>query len=129
MEDMMKRVIATGLPEDDSPIEWAVMAGNTVFTAQIPIHPDGRIETGSAEDQARLTFANLAKTVESAGGTMDDVTQVIVYLTSKEAFAPMNEAFCVAFRAPYPNRATVIVAGLMVEGACIEITAQAHIGG
>jgi 2-iminobutanoate/2-iminopropanoate deaminase len=123
----MKRAIITGMHEDDSPIEWAVQAGNTMFTAQIPIHADGRIETGSANDQAKLTFSNLAKTVEAAGGTMDDVTQVIVYLTTKEAFAPMNDAFTAAFRAPYPNRATVIVAGLMVEGACIEITAQAHI--
>lgn len=125
----MKRAIVTGLYKDDSPIEWAVQAGKAMFTAQIPIYSDGRIETGSAKDQARLTFANLAKTMEAAGGTMDDVTQVIVYLTAKEAFVAMNEAFTAAFRAPYPNRATVIVAGLMVEGACIEITAQAHIEG
>lgn len=125
----MRRPIQTGLHKDKSPIEWAVEADGTLFTAQIPIHADGRIETGSARDQAKLTFANLRQTMEAAGGTMDDVTQVIVYLTTKDAFGAMNEAFAAAFKAPYPNRATLIVAGLMVEGACIEITAQARING
>jgi enamine deaminase RidA (YjgF/YER057c/UK114 family) len=31
------------------------------------------------------------------------------------------------FQAPFPNRATVIVAGLMVPGAVIEIVAYAHL--
>ena len=31
------------------------------------------------------------------------------------------------FEEPYPNRATVIVAGLMVPGAMIEIVAYAHL--
>lgn len=42
-------------------------------------------------------------------------------------FDAMKEAFAASFRPPCPNRATIIVAGLMVEGAVIEITAQARI--
>ena len=123
----MRIVVKTGLPEDESPIEWAIRVENSVFTAQIPIKADGSIETGSPYQQAVLTFQNLKRTVESAGSTMDDVTQVIVYLTTKDAFADMNRAFASAFTKPFPNRATVIVAGLMVPGACIEITATCHI--
>ena len=78
-------------------------------------------------EQAHLTFHNLKKTVEAAGSTMANVTQVIVYLTTKDAFADMNKAFAAAFETPYPNRATLIVAGLMVPGACIEITATCHL--
>ena len=124
----MRTVIKTGLPEDNSPIEWAIRAENSVYTAQIPIRPDGSIETGSPYEQARLTFQNLKKTVEAAGGTMGNVTQVVVYLTTKDAFTEMNKAFSAAFEAPYPNRATLIVAGLMVPGACIEIVATCHVG-
>ena len=123
----MRTVVKTGLPEDGSPIEWAIRAENSVFTAQIPIKADGSIETGSPYQQAVLTFQNLKRTVEAAGSTMGDVTQVIVYLTTKDAFADMNKAFASAFNKPFPNRATVIVAGLMVPGACIEITATCHI--
>jgi enamine deaminase RidA (YjgF/YER057c/UK114 family) len=70
---------------------------------------------------------NLKRTVEAAGGTMEDVTQVLVYLPNKEDFSGMNEVYRTYFNKPYPNRATV-VAGLMVPGARIEIVAHAVIG-
>jgi enamine deaminase RidA (YjgF/YER057c/UK114 family) len=124
----MRQVVKTHLPGEDTPIEWAVSADGVLYTAQIPIHPDGKIETGSIEKQANLTFGNLKKTVEAAGGTLNDVTQVLVYLTGKEHFAGMNEVYRRYFSKPYPNRATVIVAGLMVPDAVIEIVAYAHLG-
>ena len=69
----------------------------------------------------------IGRPVEAAGGTMDDVTQVLVHLTTKDAFAGMNAVYEKFFKKPYPNRATVI-SGLMVPGALIEIVAYAHIG-
>ena len=113
----MKKVIKTHLPGEEAPIEWAVSADGILYTAQIPIRADGSIETGDIAAQADLTFTKL-----------DDVTQVLVYLTGKEHFAGMNEVYRKHFSKPYPNRATVIVAGLMVPGAVIEIVAYAHLG-
>jgi enamine deaminase RidA (YjgF/YER057c/UK114 family) len=123
----MREVVKTHLPGEDAPIEWAVTADGILYTAQIPIYADGKIETGDIEKQADLTFDNLKKTVAAAGGTLADVTQVLVYLTGKEHFAKMNEVYRRYFSKPYPNRATVIVAGLMVPGAVIEIVAYAHL--
>jgi enamine deaminase RidA (YjgF/YER057c/UK114 family) len=123
----MREVVKTHLPGEDAPIEWAVTADGVLYTAQIPIRTDGSIETGDIEKQADLTFDNLKKTLEAAGGTLADVTQVLVYLTGKEHFAKMNEVYRRYFSKPYPNRATVIVAGLMVPGAVIEIVAYAHL--
>jgi 2-iminobutanoate/2-iminopropanoate deaminase len=122
----MRNAIKTHLPSEKAPIEWAVSADGILYTAQIPIREDGSIETGDITKQANLTLDNLKRTVEAAGGTMDDVTQVLVYLTSPENFAGMNSVYEKFFRKPYPNRATV-VAGLMVKGALIEIVAYAHI--
>ena len=124
----MKKVIKTHLPGEEAPIEWAVSADGILYTAQIPIRADGSIETGDIAKQADLTFTNLRRTLEAAGGKLDDVTQVLVYLTGKEHFAGMNEVYRKHFSKPYPNRATVIVAGLMVPGAVIEIVAYAHLG-
>ena len=124
----MREAVKTHLPSEEAPIEWAVTADGVLYTAQIPIRVDGSIETGDIEKQADLTFDNLKKTIESAGGRMTDVTQVLVYLTGKEHFAKMNEVYRRYFSKPFPNRATVIVAGLMVPGAVIEIVAYAHIG-
>jgi enamine deaminase RidA (YjgF/YER057c/UK114 family) len=123
----MKEAVKTHLPGDEAPIEWAVTADGVLYTAQIPIRADGSIETGDIEKQADLTFENLKKTVETAGGTLADVTQVLVYLTGKEHFAKMNEVYRRYFSKPFPNRATVIVAGLMVPSAVIEIVAYAHL--
>jgi enamine deaminase RidA (YjgF/YER057c/UK114 family) len=123
----MKEAVKTHLPGDEAPIEWAVTADGVLYTAQIPIRADGSIETGDIEKQADLTFENLKKTVETAGGTLADVTQVLVYLTGKEHFAKMNEVYRRYFSKPFPNRATVIVAGLMVPDAVIEIVAYAHL--
>jgi 2-iminobutanoate/2-iminopropanoate deaminase len=123
----MRQPVKTDLPLDDAPIEWAVTADGVLYTAQIPIRPDGSIETGGIERQADVTFGNLERTLAAAGGSLADVTQVLVYLTDPAAFAGMNEVYRRYFAKPYPNRATVIVAGLMVPGAVIEIVAYAHL--
>ena len=86
------------------------------------------METGDARAQVERTLANLKMTVEAAGGTMDDVTQVLVYLTGHQHVAAMNEAWPRFFDQPYPQRATAIVAGLVRPGIVIEIVATAHVG-
>ncbi len=123
----MRQAVKTHLPSEKVPIEWATTADGILYTAQIPIREDGSIETGDITKQATQTLDNLKRTVEAAGGGMDDVTQVLVYLTSRDAFPGMNAVYGKYFNKPFPNRATV-VAGLMVPGALIEIVAYAHIG-
>jgi len=116
-----KQVIKTGLPEAGAPIEWAVQADGAVYTALIPIRADGSVDTGGIEGQARLTFENLKKTMQAAGGSLADVTQVLIYLTDAADFDTMNRVYREFFSPPFPNRATVIVAALLVPGMRIEI--------
>jgi 2-iminobutanoate/2-iminopropanoate deaminase len=125
---MPRKAVKTHLPAVSAPLEWATIADGTLYTAQIPNREDGSIETGDIRQQAQLTLDNLRRTVEAAGGSMADVTQVLVYLPYAADFAGMNEIYAKAFQPPYPNRAT-IVAELMVPGARIEVVAYAHIGG
>lgn len=124
----MKQVIETGLPNSTGPYEWAVMANGTLYTALIAIKADGSLETGDIKAQTRLTLENLKRVVEAAGGTLDDVTQVVVYITGADLFAGMNEVYAGFFSKPFPNRATVVAAALPIPGTIIEISAQAHIG-
>jgi len=104
------------------------MAGGVLYTAQVPIKPDGSIEMGDAVSQVDQTLRNLKQTVEAAGGSMDDVTQCVVYLTDAKHGPALNEVWPRYFKAPYPNRATVIVTALVVPGIVVEIVAHAHIG-
>lgn len=123
----MREIVKVDLPDVTSPVEWATMKNGVLYTAQIPIHADGTLETGCIRDQAELTMNNLKKTVKSAGGSMCDVTQVLIYITNPEEFSVVNEVYRSYFEKPYPNRATVVAAGLVAPGTTIEVVAYAHI--
>ena len=106
-------------------MEWATRAGDLLFTAHIPIRPDGTIETGDIRTQTTLTLANLAQALAAAGLSRRDVTQVVVYLTDINDRDGYNAVYRDFFAPPYPNRATVIAAGLAVPGMRIEMVVHA----
>ena len=123
----MRKPVKTHLPAVNAPLEWATTADGILYTAQIPIREDGSLETGDIRAQTELTLSNLRRVVEAAGGGMDDVTQVVVYLPDPADFAGMNEIYVKAFKQPYPNRAT-LASNLILPGLKIEILAYAHVG-
>ena len=125
----MKQVIDVGLPPPKQPFSWAVKAGALMFTAHGPVREDGSIDTGPIEQQARLTFANLRRAVQAAGGSMADVTQVLIYMTDVNDMAAIDAVYGEFFEAPYPNRSSAAVAGLVVPGMKVEIVAYAVLGG
>lgn len=123
----MKEIIDVGLPALNQPFSWAVKSAGMLFTAHGPVRGDGSIDTGAIEDQARLTFANLRRAVEAAGGSMEDVTQVLIYMTEVQDMQAIDAVYREFFAAPYPNRSSAAVAGLVVPGMKIEIVAYAMI--
>lgn len=120
----MKQVIDVGLPPLKQPFSWMVRSGGFLFTAQGPVRPDGSIDTGPIEQQARLTLANLKRAVEAGGSTMDDVAQVLIYMTDVNDMPVIDQVYREFFRAPYPNRSSMGVA-LVVPGMKLEIVAYA----
>lgn len=123
----MRKAVQTGLAPSTAPVSGAVIADGVLYTAQIPKLADGSIEGGDIKAQTRQMLRNLETTVRAAGGTMDDVQQVIIYLVDQADFAGMNEVYREFFAEPWPNRATLIVAGLAVPGMRVEAVAYAHI--
>lgn len=123
----MKQVIDCGLPPLKQPFSWAVKSAGMLFTAHGPVRADGSIDTGAIEDQARLTFANLRRAVEAAGGGMADVTQVLIYMTDVQDMAAIDAVYREFFEPPYPNRSSAAVAALVVPGMKLEIVAYAMI--
>jgi len=124
----MRTAVQTPLPPIDAPLEWATMSNGVFYTAVIGTLPDGTMDTGDIRSQTKHTLDNLKLCVEAAGGTMDDVTQVLVYLTKRTDAKGMNEVYATYFKAPYPNRATVVISELLVPGCIVEMVAYAHIG-
>lgn len=123
----MKEVIDVGLPPLKQPFSWAVKSAGMLFTAHGPVRADGSIDTGPIEAQARLTFANLRQAVNAAGGSMHDVTQVLIYMTDVHDMPAIDAVYREFFEPPWPNRSSAAVAGLVVPGMKIEIVAYAMI--
>ena len=123
----MKQVVDTGLPPLAQPFSWAVKARGLLFTAHGPVRADGSIDTGAIEDQARLTFGNLQRAVAAAGGSLEDVTQVLIHMTDVKDMPQIDRVYREFFAPPYPNRSSMGVSGLVVPGMKIEIVAYAAI--
>ena len=123
----MKEVIDVGLPEPEQPFSWAIKSAGMLFTAHGPVRPDGSIEVGPIEDQVRLTFANLKAALSAAGGTLDDVTQVLIYMTDIADMPAIDRIYREFFRPPFPNRSSAAVAALVVSGMKLEIVAYAMV--
>ena len=123
----MKQVIDCGLPPLKQPFSWAVKGGGLLFTAHGPVRQDGSIDTGTIEAQTRLTFENLRRAVQAAGGGMQDVTQVLIYMTDVADMPAIDAVYREFFEAPYPNRSSAAVAALVVPGMKIEIVAYAAV--
>ncbi len=119
---------ATKLAPIDAPLEWAVTSNGVFYAALIAVRPDGSFDDGDIRAQTTLTLENMKHCLEAAGGTMDDVAQVTVYLTARKDAKIMNEVYATYFNKPYPNRATVVISELLVPGCIIEMVVYAHIG-
>ncbi|MBN8263679.1 MAG: RidA family protein [Xanthomonadales bacterium] len=111
-------------PAAIGPYSQATRAGNLVFfSGQIPLDPaTGDLVAGDIAAQARRAFDNLKAVCEAAGGTMDDVVRVGLYLTDLTEFAEVNAVMGEYFAQPYPARSTIEVSALP-KGARFEVDA------
>lgn len=112
---MSRSIIATDqAPAAIGPYSQAVRAGNTVyFSGQIPLDPaTGTMVLGSIAVQARRVFDNLKAVAEAAGGSLDKIVRVGIYVTNLGHFATVNEVMAEYFRQPYPARSTIEVSAL-----------------
>jgi Putative translation initiation inhibitor, yjgF family len=102
---MSRAFDAAAAPPKAGPYSHGVQTGNLVFLAgQGPFDPAGGPMPGSFEEQARLTFSNLATVAEAAGGSLADAVRVGVYLRTMDDFAAMNAIYAEFFTNPYPAR-------------------------
>lgn len=122
---MPRHAIATDrAPAAIGPYSQAVRRGQTVYlSGQIPLDPaTGELVAGDIAAQTRQVFANLRAVCEAAGGSLDDVVRVGIYVMDLADFAAVNAVMAEHFAAPYPARSTIQVAGLP-RGARVEIDA------
>lgn len=104
-----------------------VDAGRLLFLAgQDASDPSGRIVApGDLLAQFERVLANLRAVVEAAGGTLQDVAQLTIFVRDRRAYVaqqrPLGEIFRRYFGSHYPAMALLEVGGFFQEDALVEI--------
>jgi reactive intermediate/imine deaminase len=77
---------------------------------------------GGIEAQIHQVFKNLSAVCTAAGGSLNDIVKLTVFLTDMGDFPHVNSIMEQYFTAPYPARAAVGVAALP-KGSEVEMDA------
>ncbi len=111
-------------PAAIGPYSQAVRHGDTVYlSGQIPLDPETmELVEGDIETQIRRVLNNLEAVCQAAGGDLDHIVRLTVYLTDLAHFGSVNALMEEFFTQPYPARAAIGVASLP-KGANVEMDA------
>ena len=127
---MSREIIHTvNAPEAIGTYSQAIKVGDVVYlSGQIPLVPETMtVIEGDFATQTRRVFDNLSAVAEAAGGSLQDVVKLNIYLTDLSHFGSVNEIMAEYFQQPYPARAAIGVASLP-KAVPVEMDAILHLG-
>lgn len=119
-----EKIHTDAAPAAIGPYSQAAKVGNTVFlSGQIPLDPETmEVVDGGIEGQTHQVFANLIAVTKAAGGGLENLAKLTIFLTDLNDFAVVNKIMATYFSEPYPARATIEVSALP-KGVAVEIEA------
>ncbi|NPA47888.1 MAG: RidA family protein [Thermococci archaeon] len=124
---MKETVFTENAPKPIGPYSQAVRAGRFLFiSGQIPADREGNLVGGDVRAQTRQVLENLKAILEAAGGSLENVVKVTVYLKDMNDFGAMNEVYSEYFGESKPARAAVEVSRLPKD-VRIEMEAIAYL--
>lgn len=115
---MAREIIHTSkAPEAIGTYSQAVKVGDVVYmSGQIPLVPETMtVIEGDFSTQVRRVFDNLSAVAEAAGGNLQNIVKLNIFLTDLSHFGTVNEIMAEYFQQPYPARAAIGVASLPKE--------------
>ena len=122
---MSKEIISTDqAPKAIGTYSQAVKTESTVYlSGQIPLDPATmEVVEGGIDAEIRRVFVNLSAVCQAAGGSLQDIVKLNVFLTDLGHFPIVNEIMSGYFEQPYPARAAIGVAALP-KGVGVEMDA------
>ena len=121
---MAKQPIHTdSAPQAIGTYSQAIRCGSTAYlSGQIGLDPATMQMVDGVDAQIHRVFQNLQAVAAAAGGSLEQVVKLTVFLTDLAHFARVNEIMAGYFKQPYPARAALGVASLP-RGALVEIDA------
>ena len=120
---MTRQIISTDkAPAAIGTYSQAVKVGSTVYlSGQIPLDPETmEFVSDDIADQIHQVFKNLSAVAAAAGGSLNHIVKLNIFLTDLSCFPVVNEIMAQYFEAPYPARAAIGVKELP-KGAQVEM--------
>ena len=125
-----QRMSSPHVPEPP-PQTWSncLVVGNQVFTAGMTARTGIAVEGGSSMyEQARAVFSKIKYLIEAAGGHMDDVVKVNIFVTDITRREEVWQARREFFTGHFPVSTLVEVSALAAPELLVEIEAVAILG-
>lgn len=114
---MKKPIFTSKAPAALGPYSQAVQWGDVVFiSGQIPMNPEsGQLNNATFEDETNQVIDNLEAICQAAGGTLNHILKLTIYLTDLSKFDIVNSIMASRFSEPFPARATLEISKLPKE--------------
>ena len=129
----MPREYFKGPAEEDRAYSLAVKVtgGTTIYLAGIykTTNEEGDSLAGDFDGQVRGTFERVRQNLERAGGTLDDVVTMTVFVTDMANGTRFTQLRKEYFTGGYPCSALIGIASLARPDMMVEIQAIAVVGG
>ena len=111
----MKKPISTNkAPAAIGPYSQAIQWGDVVFiSGQVALIPgSGELNNNTFEDEVNQVIDNLDAICKEAGGGLDNILKLSIFLTDLSNFDAVNSLMKERFSEPFPARSTIEVSRL-----------------
>ena len=111
----MKKPISTNkAPAAIGPYSQAIQWGDVVFiSGQVAFIPEsGELNNNTFEDEVSQVIDNLDTICKEAGGGLDNILKLSIFLTDLSNFDAVNNLMKERFSEPFPARSTIEVSRL-----------------
>ena len=111
----MKKPISTNkAPVAIGPYSQAIQWGDVVFiSGQVAFIPgSGELNNNTFEDEVNQVIDNLDAICKEAGGGLDNILKLSIFLTDLSNFDAVNSLMKERFSEPFPARSTIEVSRL-----------------
>lgn len=122
-------IIPPGSGTPIAPFSPGTLADGVVYVSgTLAFDKDNNVaHVGDAEGQTRQVLETIKSVIETAGGTMEDVTMNHIFLTDWANYQTINKVYAEYFPGDKPAR-YCIQCGLVRPDFLVEIATVAHIG-
>jgi aminoacrylate peracid reductase len=122
-------VLPPGTSTPIAPFSPGTLADGIVYVSgTLAFDKDNNVvHAGDAAAQTRHVLEAIKSVVETAGGTMDDVTFNSIFITDWANYGAVNKVYAEYFPGEKPAR-FCIQCGLVKPDALVEIATIAHVG-